>query len=94
MAYIDYATETTTDLKMQDLIDTKIEILYDMGILKKRYKNKHTVIPDAREDDLRDLLGKCKSRHELDTLLHDVVRGDMALKTLLAQGIKYLIGGN
>ncbi len=92
--YIDYATNINEELKKQDLIDVKIEILYDMEILINKYVDKHTAIPDTREDEVRELLSKCNSRHELDTILHDVVRGNVSLNELLNRGIVCLKGGD
>ena len=92
--YTDYATNTGEELEMQDLIDEKIGILYDMGILIYKYVDKHTKQPDFREDQVRELLKQCETRYEMDTILHDVVRGNMSINALLNAGIKYLRGGN
>ena len=77
--YVDYITGD--ELKKQDWIDSKIELLYDLGILKKRKR-----ASDTREDQVRALLARCVSRYEMDILLHDVVRGDMTLNELLKGG--------
>ena len=89
-AYIDYATNTNEQLEKQDLIDAKIEILYDMVILRRKKGG----ASDLREMQVRELLEKCESRYDMDTLLHDVVRGNMSIDTLLNAGIKYLRGVN
>ena len=88
--YIDYATNTNEELKKQDWVDAKIDILYDMEILRRKKGG----ASDLREMQVRELLAKCESRYEMDTILHDVVRGNMPLNALLNKGIKCLKGGN
>lgn len=87
--YIDYATNTSEELEKQDWIDAKIDILYDMIILRRRKGG----VSDLREFEVRTLLAQCESRYEMDTILHDVVRGNMSLNALLNKGIKCLKGG-
>lgn len=85
--YIDYIE--AENIEKQDLINAKIEILYDMAILT--HKRGGT---DAREEEVREMLSKCNSRPQMDILLHDVVRGKMSLDDLLDEGIVFLKGVN
>jgi hypothetical protein len=81
--YVDYATNTNEEFKKKDWINVKIDLLYDLAILKKRKRT-----PDCREPQITELLEQCETRYEMDTLLHDVICGNMTLNELLIRGMK------
>ena len=81
--YIDYVTNTNEEFKKQDWINIKIDLLYDLCILKKR-KGKS----DPREPQVEELLEQCETRYAMDTMLHDVICGNMTLNELLSRGIQ------
>ena len=64
--------------RAEELINEKVEILYDFCILRHR-KGK----PDVREDAVRELLTKCGTELRMENALHDVLVGHIKLTELL-----------
>lgn len=64
--------------KTEELINEKVELLYDFCILRYR-KGK----PDAREDAVRELLNKCGTETRMQNALHDVLLERITLTELL-----------
>lgn len=60
----------------EDVIDYKIQILYDLRILKPVYP--YTVISsgDDREYNVRKALKQCKTYEEMSRRLHSLIRED------------------
>ena len=62
-------------------VNAKINLLYDLCVLC--YQKLSPKIPDKREEHLRALLSRCKSEHEMTTLLRGVVRYEESVTDLL-----------
>ena len=71
----EFIHDTTVDT-MEDAIDKKVSLLYDLCILTQK---------DSRETALREVLAHYTSEYTLTTALHDVVVGKKSLDTFLAQ---------
>jgi hypothetical protein len=64
--------------KTEELINEKVEMLYDFCILRHRKKK-----PDAREDAVRELLTECGTESRMQNVLHDVLLERITLTELL-----------
>ena len=62
--------------KVQDMVDYKIDLLYDFAILVGR---------DRREPLVRKWLKQCGTEYQMTTRLHDVIRGRKPLNTALKE---------
>lgn len=75
----EFILDTTADT-MEDAIDKKVSLLYDLCVLTKTHKD-----VDSRETALREVLSHYASEHSITSALHDVVVGKTTLNTFLAQ---------
>lgn len=64
--------------KTEELINEKIELLYDFCILRYRRRK-----PDARENAVRELLEECGTESRMQNALHDVILERITLTELL-----------
>ena len=64
--------------KTEELINEKVEMLYDFCILRHKRRE-----PDAREDAVRELLNKCGTEFKMQNVLHDVLLERITLTELL-----------
>lgn len=63
----------------QELIDSKIEILYDSCILRST-RNQRI---DSREEIVRDFLNSFSTEIAMENALHDVLKGTISLNRKL-----------
>ena len=61
-------------------IDKKVNLLYDLCILRKNKRER-----DAREAAVREALSQYTSEDALTNALYSVVRGDKSIDTFIAQ---------
>lgn len=74
--------DTTTDTT-EIVVEKKISLLYDFCILVKRKGLHGVVIPDPREETVREMLTACETELVMTNRLHDVLKGEYDLNTLL-----------
>ena len=60
---------------MTNIIRQKIELLEDFCIIKKRH--------DARRKLVRKALRECGTELRMEQMLHDVIRGNTTIETVL-----------
>ena len=66
---------------MTEIINEKVDLLYDFCILRHRRGNKE----DARENAVRQMLKKCGTETRMQIALHDVLMDKITLSELLQQ---------
>lgn len=66
--------------KTEELINEKVELLYDFCILRHRRGE-----ADSREDAVRELLNKCGTESRMQNVLHDVLLERTTLTDLLKE---------
>ena len=66
---------------MTEIINEKVDLLYDFCILKHRRWGK----PDNREDAVKKMLTECGTEFRMQNALHDVLMGRIKLTDLLKQ---------
>ena len=66
---------------LREMIDEKVQILYDFCILAHRGKNGTGT--DKREKRIRDMLAKCKTERQMTIVLHDVLMGRETIDQVL-----------
>ncbi len=64
---------------MTEIINEKVQLLYDFCILRHRRGGKE----DSREDKVRKLLANCGNEHRMQIVLHDVLVDKIKLTDLL-----------
>ena len=64
----------------EDIIEKKINMLYDMRILRKTPRSR-----DPREKAVRDVLASYQTEIGISNALHDIVRGDKSLRQFLVE---------
>lgn len=72
--FIDGTCESTLD----EQIDKKVSLLYEMRILLKRTKG-----ADDREEAVRKLLASYQTERQIDNAVHDVIVGNYTLNQML-----------
>lgn len=65
---------------LTEIIDDKIAILHELGILGYRAKK--------QEECVRLILAECKNEIQIDQRLHDVIVGRKSVKELIASRIR------
>ena len=66
---------------LKEMIDEKVQILYDFCILVHYGKNDARI--DKREKRIRAMLAKCKTERQMTIVLHDVLMGRETINQLL-----------
>ncbi len=74
----EFLNDHIKDTHINTIIEKKINILYELGIL--RHYGRHA---DSREPALRAYLKRYKTENQLTTALHDVVVGNTTIDQLL-----------
>ena len=80
--YDSYLGFETTRHTTEYFVNAKIEMLYDLCILTRRYNGKVT---DALETPLRRILTACKTEQAMTDCLHDVIFNDKSIAKLVAK---------
>lgn len=75
---VDEFINSTCENTLDEQIDKKISLLYDMCILLKHKKEK-----DDREEAVRQLLSSYTSERQMDNAIHDIVVGKRTLNNTL-----------
>lgn len=75
-----YVFGTVTKQKHEDLVEEKIQLLYDFYVLSPcgRYKAR-----DEREDRVRAMLSKCKTESEMMQKIRDAIHGVKTIDKIL-----------
>lgn len=76
--HIDFKESAT-----KEFVEKKINLLYDFAILCKKKGKNGAGMPDHREDAVREMLTECKTESAMSIKLHDVLKGNYDLNTLL-----------
>ena len=67
---------------LEDIVDKKIALLYDICILRRTKYSKH----DSREQSVREYLTKCGTESRITSVLHDILMYNKTLDELLQEG--------
>jgi hypothetical protein len=69
---------TSVEYTLEDQIDKKVSLLYDLCMLCKRRKG-----VDKREEAVRELLASYQNETQMDNAVHDIIVGNCTLEELL-----------
>lgn len=77
---VDEFIDGTCECTLEEQVDKKVSLLYDMCILLKRKKE-----ADNREQAVRQLLASYQTERQIDNAVRDVIVGNTTLNRLLKQ---------
>ena len=83
---VDEFNGNQNDMYMQDtnsLVEKKVNMLYDFCILRRRKGRWGKELSDSREDAVREMLAACGTERAMTIRLHDVLKGDCSLDSIL-----------
>ena len=75
---VDEFIDGTCECTLEEQVDKKVSLLYDMCILLKRRKG-----TDDREEAVRKLLSSYQNEDQINNAVRNVVVGDITLNQLL-----------
>ena len=75
---VDEFIDDTCECPLEEQIDKKVSLLYDMCILFKRRKDTR-----ERERAVRKMLASYETERQMDNAVHDVIVGNYTLNDLL-----------
>ena len=75
---VDEFIGNTHECSLEEEVDKKVSLLYDLCVLCKKGKGK-----DTREQTVREMLGSCQTEAQMHNAVRDVILGDITLNQLL-----------